>query len=69
MSRSARSPTQLDETAMFTQLVVFPFGPQQTSLPSLIFHLFLKLLFHSFLKMLSYLMSTDPLRWGSLRAA
>ena len=52
MSRSARSPTQLDETAMFTQLVVFPSGPQQTSLPSLVFHILLKLLFYIFLKII-----------------
>ena len=61
MSGRDRPLTQPGETAVFAQLVVFPAGPQQTSLPSLVFQLLLKLLFYSFLKMLSHLMSTDPL--------
>ena len=48
MNRSARPPTQPGKTAVLTQLVVLPTSPQQTSLPSLVFHHFHKLLLHSF---------------------
>ena len=68
MSRSARPPTQPGKTAVFTQVVVFPTSPKQTSLPCLVFHLLLKLLFHSFLKMLAHLIFTDSPLWDLLRA-
>ena len=68
MRRSARLSVQPGKTATITQLVVFPSGPQQASLPFLILHLLLELLSHGFLKMLSHLMSFDSLLWTLKRA-